>query len=92
MVMMKKTLDLFYETEKYLINFSKLNHCKVLNIFYRFVGRIVLLSGRQWMLMIEGTESKDYSILAPVMGQIEESETIFKLKKIENVNFEQERI
>ena len=44
------------------------------------------------MLMIEGTESKDYSILAPVMGQIEESETISKLKKIENVNSEQERI
>ena len=42
--------------------------------------------------MIEGTESKDYSILAPVMGQIEESETISKLKKIGNVNSEQERI
>ena len=44
------------------------------------------------MLMIEGTESKDYSILAQVMGQIEESETISKLKKIGNVNSEQERI
>ena len=42
--------------------------------------------------MIEGTESKDYSILAPEMGQIEESETISKLKKIKNVNSEQERI
>ena len=44
------------------------------------------------MLMIEGTESKDYSILAPVMEKIEESETISKLKKIGNVNSEQERI
>ena len=55
-------------------------------------GRIVLMSGRQWLLMIQGSESKDYSILAPVMDQIEKSESISKLKKIGNVNSDQGRM
>jgi len=50
------------------------------------------MSGRQWLLMIQGSESKDYSILAPVMDQIEKSETISKLKKIGNVNSDQGRM
>ena len=56
-----------------------------------FSGRIVLLSGRQWLAMIEGSQTKDFSILSPVMEEIDESKTVSKLKDIENINSQQEK-
>ena len=42
--------------------------------------------------MMQGIQSKDFSILAPVMDDIDESDTVTKLKTIGNINSEQEKI
>ena len=39
--------------------------------------------------MMQGIQSKDFSILAPVMDHIDEKDTVTKLKEIGNINSQQ---